>query len=149
MFIWLTLVLTHHFVGMGMFIKADNTNDLFSTMWPNPLVQGRLSYAPDYASLDYGSKLGAFCMNCWVMLLVSFLGAFAISLYFSTNTIIYFLMRNEVDSTELDDVYLEQSEEEMEPTLVAASSVTVATDTVTISPVIPENSEPTGGGESA
>ncbi len=28
MFIWLTLVLTHHFVGMGIFATADNTNDL-------------------------------------------------------------------------------------------------------------------------
>ena len=40
------------------------------------------------------------------------LGAFAISFYFSANTIIYYLMRREVDATELDDVYLEQSEED-------------------------------------
>jgi hypothetical protein len=127
MFIWLTLVLTHKFVGMGIFYSADNNADLFSTMWPNPLDQGRLSYSPDYSALNPGARLGAFFMNCWVMFLVSILGAFAISLYFSANTIIYYLMRQEVDSTELDDVYLEQSEEEMEPTLVTAS-VTVATE---------------------
>ena len=40
------------------------------------------------------------------------LGAFAISFYFTANTIIYYLMRHEVDATELDDVYLEQSEED-------------------------------------
>jgi hypothetical protein len=40
------------------------------------------------------------------------LGAFAISFYFSANTIIYMLMRHEVDATELDDVYLEQTEED-------------------------------------
>ena len=147
MFIWLTLVLAHDFVGKGIFITADNTNDLFTTMWPSPLVQGRLSYSPDYPALDYGAKFGAFCMNCWVMLLVSFLGAFAISLYFSANTIIYYLMRNEVDSTELDDVYLEQSEEEMEPTLVAAS-VTVTSDSSTVSSGVPTTSN-SGGNDSA
>jgi hypothetical protein len=127
MFIWLTLVLTHKFVGTGMFYTADNNADLFSTMWPNPLDQGRLSYTPDYSALNFGARVGAFFMNCWVMFLVSILGAFAISLYFSANTIIYYLMRQEVDSTELDDVYLEQSEEEMEPTLIAAA-VTVSTE---------------------
>jgi hypothetical protein len=142
MFIWLTLVLTHKFVGMGMFYTADNNSDLFSTMWPNPLDQGRLSYAPDYAALNFGARVGAFFMNCWVMFLVSILGAFAISLYFSANTIIYYLMRNEVDSTELDDVYLEQSEEEMEPTLVAASVTVTSEGTTGSSEATPASDSP-------
>jgi hypothetical protein len=129
MFIWLTLVLTHKFVSMGNFYLADNNADLFNTMWPNPLDQGRLSYTPDYSALNFGARVGAFFMNCWVMFLVSILGAFAISLYFSANTIIYYLMRQEVDSTELDDVYLEQSEEEMEPTLIAAAVTVTAEGT--------------------
>jgi hypothetical protein len=127
MFIWLTLVLTHKFVGMGIFLSAQNRADLFPTMWAGPLDVGRLTYSPDYAALGVGAKIGAFLLYCWVMLLVSFLGAFAISLYFSTNTIVYYLMRNEVDSTEMDDVFLEQSEEELEPTLVSAT-VTVTTE---------------------
>ena len=44
--------------------------------------------------------------------MIGLLGAFAISFYFSANTIIYYLMRREVDATELDDVYVEQSEDE-------------------------------------
>jgi hypothetical protein len=47
-----------------------------------------------------------------VYLAIGLLGAFAISFYFSANTIIYYLMRREVDATELDDVYLEQSDED-------------------------------------
>jgi hypothetical protein len=130
MFIWLTLVLTHHFVGMGMVISADNGTYLLDTMWPGPANTGRLAFASDYQALSAGQSIGALFMNCWVMLLVSFLGAFALSLYFSANTIIYYLMRSEVDSTELDDVYLEQSEEELEPALsaVAATVTTVVTD---------------------
>jgi hypothetical protein len=129
MFIWLTLVLTHHFVGMGIFTSANNTADLFSTMWPNPMTTGRLSYSANYEALSAAQRFGAFFINCWVMLLVSFLGAFAISLYFSANTIVYYLMRAEVDSTEMDDVYLEQSEEELEPALSGATAtVTVTTE---------------------
>jgi hypothetical protein len=127
MFIWLTLVLTHYFVGKGIFLSADNTRTLFATMWPDPATTGRLSYSADYQALTFGQQVGAFFMNCWVMLMVSFLGAFAISLYFSANTIIYFLMRGEVDSTELDDVYLEQSEDELEPVVVAAAVTTTTT----------------------
>ncbi|MGD0542302.1 MAG: hypothetical protein ABSB33_12370, partial [Tepidisphaeraceae bacterium] len=82
-------------------------------------------------------------MNCWVMFLVSFLGAFAISLYFSANTVVYYLMRSEVDSTEMDDVYLEQSEEELEPTLSPPpTSVEVTTETTTVSVTPPDSSAP-------
>jgi hypothetical protein len=144
LFIWLALVLTHHFVGMGIFTSADNTNDLLSAMWPSPLVHGRLSYSPDYLPLAAGQKIGAFFINCWVMLFVSFLGAFAISLYFSTNTIVYYLMRREVDSTELDDVYLEQSEDELEPAFTAVATemtVTAVTSTPTPNPEPPPSGD--------
>jgi hypothetical protein len=143
MFIWLTLVLTHHFVGMGIFVTADNSRDLLSTMWANPLDTGRLSYAADYEALAFGQRIGAFCINCWVMFLVSFLGAFAISLYFSANTIVYYLMRNEVDSTELDDVYLEQSEDDSEP-ILGAVAVGVTTETSVVVENPPADSQ-TGG----
>jgi hypothetical protein len=140
MFIWLTLVLTHHFVGMGIFATAGNSKDLLSTMWANPLDTGRLSYSADYQALTFGQKIGAFGINCWVMFLVSFLGAFAISLYFSANTIVYYLMRSEVDSTELDDVYLEQSEDDSEPVL-GAVAVGVTTETSVVSDSTPADSQ--------
>jgi hypothetical protein len=143
MFIWLTLVLTHHFVGMGIFTPADNTRDLLSVMWPNPMTTGRLSYSADYLALTAGQKIGAFFMNCWVMFLVAFLGAFTISLYFSANTVVYYLMRSEVDSTEMDDVYLEQSEEEIEPTLGAVTpKVAVTTESTTVILTSPDSSAP-------
>ncbi len=131
MFIWLTLVLTHHFVGMGMVISADNGAYLLDAMWPGPANTGRLAFGSDYQALSAGQSIGAFFINCWVMLLVAFLGAFALSLYFSANTIIYYLMRSEVDSTELDDVYLEQAEEELEPALSAVTA-TVMTETTIV-----------------
>jgi hypothetical protein len=138
LFIWLMLVLTHHFVSMGMFTIAGNDREILSVMWPSPSITGRLSFSADYSALTAGQKIGGLLINLWVMLLVAFLGAFAISLYFSANTIIYFLMRSEVDSTEMDDVYLEQSEDDIEPAPAAAAVAVVAEATiVTASPASP------------
>jgi hypothetical protein len=61
------------------------------------------------------------------------LGAFAISFYFSANSIIYFLMRREVDATELDDVHLEESDDDLsEPAPVSAGAPAVGPVTSTM-----------------
>jgi hypothetical protein len=111
-FLKMILSLTHYFVGMGVLRDADDTRPLWTTIWPDPLVAARLSFTPDYLTLAGGQDIGAFLIWFWVALCVAMLGAFAISFYFSANTIIYVLMRHEVDATELDDVYLEQTEED-------------------------------------
>ena len=56
--------------------------------------------------------MAAVLIAMWVYVVLSFLASFVISFYFSSNTIIYYLMRREVDATELDDVYLEESDED-------------------------------------
>jgi hypothetical protein len=113
LFLAIMLTLTHHFVGAGMFkdIAGNVPIDLWNTMWPAPGAS-RLPYNIDTLSLGGAQALGAFLTALWVYLAIGLLGAFAISFYFSANTIIYYLMRREVDATELDDVYLEQSDED-------------------------------------
>jgi hypothetical protein len=122
-FLILMLALTHHFVGMSMYLHDLNGHPLFPTMWPDPLTSGRLTYHIDFSSLDWGQKIGAGLLSFWIYLLIGTLGAFAISFYFAANTIIYFLMRRELDATELDDVYLEVSEDEPEMTESAVIEV--------------------------
>jgi hypothetical protein len=105
--------LTHHFVGAGMFVNVNGDVvpiDVWNTMWPTP--DGQFTYDIDTMTLGPAQTFGAFLISIWVYLAVGMLGAFFISFYFSSNTIIYYLMRREVDATELDDVYLEQSEED-------------------------------------
>jgi hypothetical protein len=131
LFIQLMLILTHKFVGLGIYTHADSTAPLWPTMWPSPTSAARLSYNIDFLALDVGSHIGAFLVSFWVYLVIAVLGAFAISFYFSANTIIYYLMRREVDATDLDDVYLEQIDDEFaEPTPMpaAAPSEPVATE---------------------
>jgi len=117
----LLLMLTHFFAGMLVFGRADNTDPLWSMLWTGPVVSGRLAYSVDYFSLGMGQSIGAFFIWCWMHLLAALLGAFAISFYFVSSTVIYYLMRKEVDATELDDVYLEQSDEDFSEALPTAT----------------------------
>jgi hypothetical protein len=123
-FIQMMLTLTHRGARAWVLVNADNGAGLFQTMWPSPAAVGRLSYEVNWMALDLGSRIGAGLIMVWVYIVIGLLGAFAISFYFSANTVIYYLMRHEVDATELDDVYLEQSDEEFSET--AAPSATGA-----------------------
>lgn len=143
LFIAWTLRLTHFFVSQGIYRDAANRQDWFDVAWP--ISGGSLTYAIDEMALGGAQVAGAYMMAFWIYLTIGLLGAFAISFYFSANTIIYFLMRREVDATEMDDVYVEQAEEEFaEPTpapAAATASTTLATAPAPSTPA-PEASTP-------
>ena len=142
LFIQLMLIMTHKFVGLGIYTHADSTAPLWPTMWPSPTSGARLSYEIDFLALDVGSHVGAFLISFWVYLVIAILGAFAISFYFSANTIIYYLMRREVDATELDDVYLEQIDDEFADPTPVAIEVTTVESTAGGDPVNKESAPP-------
>jgi hypothetical protein len=120
-FILLMLVLAHHFVNIGLFGCDANGRPVLASMWPSPAATGRLIYHPDYSALNWGQKIGAGLLSFWIYFVIGILGAFAISFYFTASTIIYYLMRRDLDSTEMDEVFLEQSDEDY----VAASVTSV------------------------
>ena len=103
-----------------------------------------MTYNVNYEALKWSEDIAAAEISFWVYLTIGLLGAFAISFYFSANTIIYYLMRREVDATELDDVYVEETEDEFgepvatntpgpatsaAPTPVSAAVTTAGTNT--------------------
>jgi hypothetical protein len=142
LFIFLTLWFTHKAAGEWVWRTTDAEAGVWSSIWPGCSFW-HLPYAPDYSSLHFGSKIAAFLVSVWVYLVIALLGAYLISYYFSASTLIYYLMRREVDATELDDVYLEQSDDEFaEPTGAPAGATGVATTTTT--PVV---SSPAPAGE--
>jgi hypothetical protein len=95
-------------------------------MWPTPQADS-LPYDVDHAGLKWSEEIAAGAISFWVYLVIGLLGAFAISFYFSANTIIYFLMRREVDATDIDDVYVEETEDEFgEPSMGPAAAATPA-----------------------
>jgi len=155
-FLYLMLTLTHHFVDAGTFknVSSDVPIEMWTQMWPEPRFE-ELAYEPSWMVLSADQKAGAFLVSLWNYLAIGLLGAFAISFYFSANTIIYYLMRREVDATELDDVYLEQADEDFggEPgagapgtaTVTKTETVTVVTGTTPTSSAAPPAETPPGG----
>ncbi len=143
LFIYLTLALTHYFVGWWIFRSADNYQALWPVMWGGPQFWN-LPYMPENSALSGGHWLGATLIAIWVYLTISMMGAFVMSFYFSVNTLIYYLLRNDVDATEMDDVYLEQPEEDFSETTASPTVASTPTPApITPSPVI---EPPLGGG---
>ncbi|MBC7785789.1 MAG: hypothetical protein H7144_18330 [Burkholderiales bacterium] len=111
-FIYLLLLLTHGAVGMFMWGNAADGRPLMDTLWPAPPHFMNLSYGINFSALNGGHSVGAALISFWVYLTISLLGAYAISLYYSSSTVIYYLMRKEVDATGMDEVYLEPGDDE-------------------------------------
>jgi hypothetical protein len=126
MFIWLVLALTHYFVGWWLGGQPERhwagVPGEAAAIWPAPRMDV-LPYNVNYDGLKWSEDFAAGMISFWVYLVIGLLGAYAISFYFSANTIIYYLMRREVDATELEDVYVEETDDEFgEATATAASA---------------------------
>jgi len=151
LFILVMLLMTHFFVGWwlggGKAADAWNGTGGYAAMW-NPPSWDSLVYDVDYSHLKWSEKIASGEISFWVYLTIGLLGAFAISFYFSANTIIYYLMRREVDATELDDVYVEETEDEFgEP--VATTTPGAATPSATPTSVSAASTTGDAGGARA
>lgn len=109
--VWLVLALTHGAASLLLFRTAAGVN-LLEAMWPSPANPATLSYDVPFINLTLGQKIAAVIISIWVYGLISLLVAYVVSLYLSLSTVIYFLMRREVDATELDEVYLDPADED-------------------------------------
>jgi hypothetical protein len=76
--------------------------------------------------MKWYNYVGAFLVSVWLYLLFLLIVGFGYSFFWSASTIIYFLMRNRVDDTDLDEVHLEEEETE-EPFGKDAAAPGVAT----------------------
>lgn len=131
LFVFLTLAFAHKFTGLWVARTTGAEQPLWGSIWPGSGLW-HLPYTTSYFSLNSGQSIAAFFVAIWVFLTISFLGAFLISYYFASSTLVYYLMRREVDATELDDVYVEQAEDEFpEPATTVSSSSTVVVATTT------------------
>ena len=110
LFVFLVLALSHAFAGLFVFRDLEGGRDVLGAIWTERVSFSSLTYDVDYLALSPGYDLAASVLSFWIYLVVALLAAFALSLYFSGSTIIYFLIRREVDATELDDVYVEYDE---------------------------------------
>ncbi len=115
LFAFLMLATTHYFVGWGVFIGGDSISpnaDKLDVLWTAPTFDclwGRFSWA----AMSGGEMIGAFIIGIWVFVIAALVVSYMLTYFASSSTLIYLLLRRKVDATDLDDVYIEESEEEL------------------------------------
>jgi len=77
------------------------------TIWPAPQFL-RLVSPVNWYVMSWPEFLGSLLLHFWVFLLIAGIGAYVISYYFSSHTIIYLLLRRSVDGQNLREVFLEE-----------------------------------------
>ena len=117
--LFLYLVIRLALLATGLFVvrTAADGSGLLTAMAAGPANPLDLSYEVPFITLNGAQHVAAFFLAFWIYLVVGLAAAFVLSMYFSLNTIIYFLMRSEVDATDPDEVYLEPGEDEFADTI--------------------------------
>ncbi len=73
-------------------------------LWPFT-GSGGLQFWPDWSRLVWYEYFSASFISAYVLVMFGLLLAFGCSFYFSGSTVIYFLLRRDVDKTDVGDVY--------------------------------------------
>jgi len=115
-FVRLMLWLTHLFVAFSMnwgsaytAVKNDAPAKL-DAIWRAPSLSGETPFFGGFnesVQLAGMSWFGQLLVKGWIYVLYGFVAAFFVSLFYSSSTLVYLLLRREVDATDLEDVYLE------------------------------------------
>lgn len=138
-FVFLALASTHAFVKMGVFVGGDrlggDTNRL-DVMWSAPTVNS-LHGTWNWSAMTGCETVGAWFMWVYVGVLAAMASAFLIAYASSSATVIYYLLRREVDATDLDDVYVEEVEEIVAPAKAAVEAAPAAAPATPVAPAEP------------
>lgn len=111
LFIGLTLTMTRAVVGFGTspfgwWSRGEEgvAVSKLELLWPT-FGSGSMYHWPDWSQLAWYECFSAFVIGIEILLVVSLAWAFLASFYFSGSTIIYFLLRHDVDGIDLEDVF--------------------------------------------
>lgn len=134
LFAFVTLKATHSAVKMGVWAggeKMSGAVDKIDAMWAGPQLDS-LHGGASFEAVSPPDSWAAAIMVAWIYLIIGLVVAFLISYVCSASTMIYYLLRRQVDATDLDDVYILEEEEAgleaVAPTPEPASEPEDATD---------------------
>jgi hypothetical protein len=114
-FAYLLLLLTYEGLRLGAGLdSARGLSDKVAAIWPKPTFHELLAYSAQAGSLS--EKVAAFLIYIFALVVIGLVVSFIISFYFSSNTIIYALIRNKVDNTPLEEIYTEPQEIKLQQT---------------------------------
>ncbi|MFH0982217.1 MAG: hypothetical protein V2A79_11835 [Planctomycetota bacterium] len=109
--LWMTLRITHGCVAIVMPGRKDAAAGIhkLDILWPVPHFND-LYPLGDRTLMGGWEVFAAVVIGIWVLLAVGLLWAFLASYFFSSSTIIYYVLRHDVDATDYGDVYMEVEE---------------------------------------
>ncbi len=160
MVVVLTLKFAHTFTGLSMnwggAAELSGPGKL-TAMWAMP-AWADLPILPSAGTTPFWGELlpgpvsatewvGGVLIAVWVFLLVALLGAFAVSFFFCGSTQMYFLLRRDVDATDLEEVYYEEPADDVPPAAPEPSTATAGAAPAAAAP--PGESAPQSPGAGA
>lgn len=91
------------------YVPSGERPGMFESIWKPPTLMGDTAFygSFDGPELSHVSTVSRFLIECWVYGVWAIVAAIAINYFFAANTIIYLLLRREVDLTDLEDVHLD------------------------------------------
>jgi hypothetical protein len=99
------ILMTRLFLDIGIFAdSSDKQVDKLTAIWP-PFDFVNFPVHSQYTT-NWSESISVFLVYLGLLVVAGLVLAYLISFYFSANTIIYSLMRNRVDGTRLEDIYI-------------------------------------------
>ncbi|MBL7133587.1 MAG: hypothetical protein ISS78_05770 [Phycisphaerae bacterium] len=122
-FAFVALAATHCFVKAAVWTGGEDLPgvadpDKLDVLWTAPTFQDLHTW--NWEAMTPAQGLGALLIMAWVYLIVGLVAAFALSYFTSGMTMIYYLLRREVDATDIDEVYVGEEEDELAPAVEPA-----------------------------
>jgi hypothetical protein len=116
---YLTLAIGHFSTQFFTWDDGTGTNKL-ERLWGAPALNDPWPKSGHEVFILNGDMIRAepfahWLMVFWIFILLGLAVAFLVSFFFTSQTVIYFLLRRTVDATDVEEVYLEESEEESLP----------------------------------
>jgi hypothetical protein len=154
-FVRIMLWAVHVIVGLSMnyghaYVADAAAKDVpkLDAMWQGPLLTGGSHFWGGFGGVDLAhvSAFGRFWFYLWIFAVVGLVGAFIVSFYYSASTLIYCLLRREVDATDLEDVYMEEPPEGLPAPVESTAPVESPAPVESTAP--PEQEEPEGTSDS-
>lgn len=109
---FLTLKITHEAVSSFTMGVGDSQDKLYR-LWDLPTLAN--PWPQSGFELFHAEGAASYLFAFWVWVVLGVMMAFLLSFLFCSQTVIYFLMRKSVDATDIEEVYMEESEEDELP----------------------------------
>lgn len=129
--------------------QAVGASDKVPVMWTAPSFFGSLLGKFDTTAMTWPEAIGAGLIWLWVAIIAALVGGFILTYVASSTSVIYLLLRRKVDATDIDDVYVTETEEAPagEPVVEAAPAAgTTPADAAPAAPA-PDTTPKTPAGE--